>query len=103
MKTVLKPQLTAAVIAQAEWRGTTPVCPQTGRLCIAFDGDDGKVTRLAISRDSARRLADTVLGYLAADQSARSSGIPSEAGLMPLAGQKVTPLATSSAATCGDV
>lgn len=83
----------------AEWRSTMPFNRQSSRIGIGFDLADGSIVRLSLAKSCARHVAESVLGYLSEDQSERSSGIPSEAGLTPQEGQNVTPLATSSAAT----
>lgn len=51
----------------AAWRGTTPYHAEIDRMGVCFDQPDGQVMRLAISRESARHLAESLLAYLAAD------------------------------------
>lgn len=49
--------------ASAELGGTTLAVRQTGRIGVRFDVGDGSVVRLALSRESARHLAEVILEY----------------------------------------
>lgn len=73
----------------AEWRNTTPVDSNTNRIGVGFDMHDGTVIRLAISDESARHLAETLLNYLTRSHSPMSSGMPSVEVSTPFDGVKV--------------
>lgn len=51
-------------LQQATWRGATPYHADTDRMGLLFDLPDGQVVRLAISRESAARLAGAIADYL---------------------------------------
>ena len=80
-------------------RAVTPLCPQRGYVGLAFDMPDGSVVRIALPAGQARALHADLAAYLAlcGCQSSKSSEMPSALG-SPHDGQKVAPMAMSSAA-----
>lgn len=80
----------------------TPVCPTRQRFGLALKPICGAPLRFALSLDAARDLHQSLGAYLAlyACQSPRSSDMPSRDG-SPQEGQKVAPMAMSSAAAAG--
>ena len=94
-----KPASHLAHYQAVQWRGTTPV--SDGWICFSFTRD-AEVLRIRLPVESAHGLVDAAAAYLGrcGVQSPRSSGMPSPLG-SPKLGQKVYPLASSSAAGCG--
>lgn len=84
----------------AEWRNTTPVDSETNRIGMGFDLCDGTVVRIALSRESAENLAETLRSYLTRTHSDTSSGMLSVEVSNPPEGENVCPLAKSSTACC---
>lgn len=62
---------------QATWRNTLPKDEDTQQVGIDFDLPEGGVIRLSLSVGCAKHLAERLCFYLAIDQSAIASGIPS--------------------------
>lgn len=54
------------VYAKAQWRCTLPYHADIDRMGVGFTLEDGSVMRVALDRESARHLAESLLDYLAA-------------------------------------
>ena len=74
---------------QAIWRNTLSKDEATQQIGIGFDVQGGEVIRLALSVDSARDLAETLLQSLRTDHSPISSGMPSNEVSTPFDGENV--------------
>ena len=79
--------------AVSAWRGTT-ACDTFGGLGVSFDLPDGSIVRLALDRQSAQQLSQSVRQYLDGYNSVRphsdnSSGRPSVEVSTPAAGANV--------------
>lgn len=74
-----------------EWRGTTAVVEDSGRLGISFDGAGGLTFRYSLGVENARDLSESISEVPATyedkhSHSDKSSGIPSEEGSKPADG-----------------